>query len=515
MIKRVLFLISVAVTLLWSCEEKAGDPQILFENGLDSIGEIFPGDLFYVKGRIITDEPLAGAFYFHQKIDETGKLDESGDRLELGVEGSFSLSFLLEPTTVGVKIIAEDVRGNRSVRIFKVIQGVDGLEITLDDPAYIDDIESGVTFHVKGLVTSKTKITSLNYRIIKGDITEEPVTVALTGELESGFDIPLIARNGMTGVMVTAVNRGGLTVSKLFEIKHVTAIGPVIIYDKKKIEVKPDSTFTVSGRVTSNLTVTSLSYVIVRGSSSDAPQTIALSDNRFSFDVDAGEDVTSVVVTAIDSNGNEGLESLPVTILFPSATIGNVMIHYKYIILTDEKYPNYPKSYFSFSLAPYVLDGTLAKANQSSVNLMYSNCFISEGHASNGPAIFGPNVSTASTIKANDLVEGWTTPYNLTRLPSATDFYSTVGKTFDEIGDNPEDWELVDTYVKNKIGASSVVRQSNMSVGYMFAIGFGGTTAGEINKYAIAIVRGLGGEKATTAGESTGAWLEIEIKMRK
>ncbi len=512
MIKRILFLISAAITLLWSCEEKAGDPQILFENGLDSISEIFPGDMFYVKGRIITDEPLSGAFYFHQKIDETGKLDESGGRLELGVDGSFSLGFLAEPATVGVKIIAEDVKGNRSVRIFKVIQGVDGLEITLDDPAFVDDIESGVTFHVKGSVTSKTKITSLNYQIIKGDITEEPVTVALTGELTSSFDIPLIARNGMTGVMVSAVNRGGLTVSRLFEIKHVSAVGPVIIYDNKMIEVRPDSTFTVSGRVTSDIDVTSLTYVIVRGGNSDPAQTIALSNNRFSFDVDAGEDVTNVVVTAIDSNGNEGLESLPVTILFPSATVGNVMIHYKYIILTDEKYP---KCYFSFDLAPYVLNGTVAKANQRSVNLMYSNCYISDGHASNGPAIFSPNVSTASTIKANDMVEGWTTPYNLTRLPSAADFYSMVGKTFDEIGDNEEDWALVDTYVKNKIGASGVVRQSNMSVGYMFAIGFGGTTADEINRYAIAIVRGLGGEKATTAGESTGAWVEIEIKIRK
>jgi len=515
MTKKIVFLFSVAVTFLWSCEEQAGDPRILFENGLDSINEIFPGDLFQVKGRIVTEEPLAGAFYFHQKIDETGKLDESGDRLELGVEGSadsFTLGFLAEPTTVGVKIIAEDVKGNRSVKIFKVIQGIDDLEITLDDPGYIDDIESGEPFHVKGRVTSKTKISSLNYRIIKGDIEDAPVSLDLTGDLESRFDIPLTARNGMTGVMVTAVNKGSLTTNKLFEIKHVTAIGPVVIFDDDMIKVKPDSTFTVTGRISSNLTVTGVSFVVVREGSSDPAQTVTLADNRFSFVVNAGEDVKSVGVTAVDSNGNEGLQSVPVTILFPRATVGDVMIHYEYIILTDEKYP---KCYFSFSMAPYVLNGTQAKANQSSVNLLYSNCFISDGHASNGPAIFGPNVSTGTTIKANDLVEGWATPYNLTRLPSATDFYSMVGKTFDEIGDNQEDWNLVDTYVKNKIASSSVVRQFNMSEGHMFAIGFGGTSVGEINKYAIAIVRGFGGEKATSSGESTGAWLEIEIKMRK
>ncbi|MEL7587551.1 MAG: hypothetical protein AAGU19_12625 [Prolixibacteraceae bacterium] len=515
MIKSVLLFLAAAATILWGCEEQAGDPQIAFENGLDSISEIFPGDLFYVKGKILADEPLSGAFYFHQKKDAAGKLDESGDRLELGLDGtpgSFSLGFLVEAATVGVKIIAEDVKGNRSVRIFKVIQGVDGLEIALEEPGFIDDIDSGETFHVKGTVTSKTKITGLNYRIIKGDITEEPVNIDITSDLETSFDIPLIARNGMTGIRIAAENRGQMTVSKLFEIKHVTAIGPVILFDKELIEVKPDSMFTVTGRVTSNLDVASVSYVVLKGGTSGTAETTTLTDNRFSFEVNAGEDVTGVVVTATDIRENEGMETIPVTVLLPGATIGNVMIHYKYIILTDEKFP---KCYFSFSMAPYVLNGVQAKANQSSVNLMYSNCFISDGHASNGPDIFGPNVSTATTIRANDLVTDWAISYNLTRLPSASDFYSTVGKTFDEVGDTQEDWDLVDAYVKKKIGGSSVVRQSNMSVGYMFAIGYGGTVAGDINKYAIAIVRGFGGEKATSAGQSTGAWVELEIKMRK
>lgn len=515
MIKRISLLFAVTVTLLWRCEEQAGDPQISFENGVDSITDVFPGDLFYVKGQILADESISGAFYFHQKKDATGKLDESGDRLELGLDGtsgSFSLGFLVESATVGVKIIAEDVKGNRSVKIFKVVQGIDGLEIVFDEPGYIDDIDSGESFHVKGSVNSKTKITTLNYRIIKGDIVEEPVNIAISDDLEAVFDIPLTARNGMTGVLVNAGNRGQLTVNKLFDIKHVTAVGPVVFFDKETIEVKPDSAFTVSGRITSNLEVTSVSYIVLRGGSSDPAQPAGLTGNRFDFDVNAGVDVTGVVIVATDINGNESMATLPVTILFPSATVGNVMVHYRNIILTDEKFP---KCYFSFSVAPYVLNGAQAKANQGNVNLMYSNCFISAGHASNGPAIFGPNVATASTIKANDLVEGWPTPYNLTRLPVANDFFSTLGKTFDEIGDTQEEWEAINAYIKGKIGGSGVVRQFNMAVGYMFAIGYGGTTAGEINKYAIAIVRGFGGEKAASAGESTGAWLEIEIKTSK
>lgn len=515
-IKKAFLFLSILATILWSsCEEQISDPQITFENNIDSISEIFSGDLFHVKGQILSDEPISGAFYFHQKKNITGKLDESGDRLELGLDGtpgSFSLSFQAEATTVGVKIIAEDVKGNRSVRIFKVIRGIDGLDITFDGTGYIDDINSGESFEVKGIVTSKTKITSLNYRIVKGDIMEEPVNINISNDLVTAFNIPLIARSGMTGVLINAGNKGELIVNKLFEIRHVIAIGPVVLFNKEKVEVKPDSMVTVSGRITSDMVITSVTYILAKGATSDPAQPIVLTDNQFSFEINVGEDVTGVVVTATDVDQNESLATLPVTILFPGATVGNVMIHYKYIILTDEKFP---KSYFSFDLEPYVLNNVKATANQSSVNLMYSNCFISDGHASNGPAIFGPNVSTASTIKAGDLIEGWSTPYNLTRTPLANDFFSTVGKTFDEIGDSQEEWDVINGYIKTKIAGSSVVRQFNMSVGYMFAIGYGGTTVAEINKYAIAIVRGFGGEKATSAGESTGAWLEIEIKKSK
>lgn len=515
-IKRVFLFLSTITTILWcSCERQISDPKISFENNIDSISGIFAGDLFHLKGQIFADDPISGTFYFHLKRNLAGKLDESGDRLELGLDGtpgSFLLSFLAEASTVGVKIIAEDIKGNRSVRIFKVIQGIDGLDVAFEEPGYIEDINTGESFHVKGAVTSKTKLTSLNYRIVKGDIKEEPININISNDLETAFDIPLIARKGMTGVLINANNKGELFVNKLFEIKHVNAIGPVVLFDKEKIEVKPDSMFTVYGRITSNLAITSATYIVVMGSTSGPAQSIALTENRFSFEVNAREDVSGVDVMATDVNGNESLATLPVSILFPSATVGNVMIHYKNIILSDEKFP---KSYFSFTMEPYVLNDVQAKANQSNVNLMYSNCFISVGHASNGPAIFGPNVSTTSTIKANDLIEGWSTPFNLTRLPSATDFFSTTGKTFDEIGDSQVEWDAINVYIKSKIGGSSVVRQSNMSVGYMFAIGFGGTTAGEINKYAIAIVRGLGGEKATSVGESTGAWIEIEIKRSK
>jgi hypothetical protein len=514
MIKRLFFLIPVLATLFWiSCKEQVNDPQISFENGIDSISEIFPGDLFTVSGQVFTDAPVSGIFYFHQKKDETGKLEETGDRLELDADGSsFALNFIMEQTTVGVKIIAEDVKGNRSVKIFKVIKGIDELEITFDEPGFIEEIESGESFNLKGTVISKTKLTGLNYQIVKGEIMDPPVDIPITNDLEMDFDVPLTAQNGMTGILVSASNKGELTVNELFEIKNVIFIGPIILFDNESIEVKPDSMFTVTGTIMSNLDVASASYAAVRGGVADAAQPLTLTDGRFSFELNAGEDVDGVAVTATDINDNETTANLPVSILFPAVTEGSEMLHFKNIILTDDKFS---KTYFSFSLAPYVLNGSQAFDNQSSVNLIYTNCFIADGHGSNGPAVFGPNVSGASTIKANDLTDGWASPRNLSRTPSATDFYSTLGVTFDQIEDTPEQWDAIDTYIKGKIGGSSVVRQYNMSVGYMFAIGFGGTAAGEIDKYAIAIVRGFGGEKATSSGESTGAWVELEIKIRK
>ena len=513
MIKRIIVFLPVLALLLWnSCEEQVSDPLITFENGVDSISDIFPGDLFGVNGEILTEAPVAGTFYFHQKKDANGKLEETGDRLELESDGTFSLNFIMEQSTVGVKLIAEDTKGNRTVKIFKVIKGIDGLEINFDGAGFIEDIESGEPFNVTGTVTSKTKLTSLNYRVVKGDITDQPVDIPITNDLSMTFDIPLAAQNGMTGVLISASNKGELVAEKLYEIKHVTFVGPVVLFDQELVEVKPDSMFTVSGAITSDLAVTSVRYAAVRGGVADAAQPLTLSENRFSVELNAGEDVNGVLITAVDAHGNETSANLPVSILFPGVTVGEVMLHYKYIILTDDKFS---KTYFSFDQAPYVLNGDQAFANQSSVNLVYTNCYVSATSGSNGPALFGPNVSGASTIKASDLIEGWATPVNLTRTPSATDFYSTLGFTFDEIGDSQEQWDAIDAYIQGKIGGSSVVRQYNMSVGYTFALGFGGTSATEINRYAIAIVRSLGGEKATSSGESTGAWVELEIKIRK
>ncbi len=510
---RLLSFFSIlTIALLASCEDKMSNPLIAFENGVDSIADVFPGDIIHVKGTITAEEPLVGTFYFIQRKD-AGVLEETGDRLILGEEGtsgSFSLEVTAEAVITGVKIIAEDKSGNRTVKIFKVIKGVDEINIALEEPAFLDDINTGEVFHVKGKVTSKTKITNLNYRIIKGDTNDTPVDMDITGALESSFDISLAARNGWTGVLITASNQSELVAEKLFELKHVTHVGPSILFDSEEILVKPDSMFTVSGRVASNHPVASLSYIVVRGTVSDPAKPALLTGDRFNFEVNAYETATAVMLIATDEKGNEGEGTIPVSILFPSRTEGSSMIHYKNIILTDSP----SKGYFSFSLAPYVLDKEKVTSSQEHVNLLYSNLFIADGNTNNGPAVFGPNVYNASTIKAPYMVEGWTT-LNLTRTPVANDFFSVSGLTFDEIPDNKDAWDQINQYIKSKIGSSSVVRQKNVSVGYMFAIGYGGTTAGEINKYALVIVRGMGGKNATSVGESTGAWIELEIKMSK
>ena len=516
--KRILLLSIIASIFFWSCEDEGSNPQIVFENGIDSIAEVFPGDIFNVKGKISSEENISNAFYFHQKKDENGKLEEDGDRLELdkSANGDFSLSFIAEPKTVGIKIIAEDSKGNRSVKVFKVIQGVDGIEITIDGPGFIDEIDSGETFNIKGKVKSKTKITAFTYQVVKGDILDNPINIAITNDLEHSFELPIIARNGMTGVLFKAMNKGLLATTKLFELKQVTAVGPIIFFDNDMMEVKPDSTFAVTGLVSSNDPLESTTYTILRGSQVDEPISFTLDgSNRFNINVNVGDNVTGVAITAIDNKGNESMQTMQVNILFPSMTEGSVMRHYKNIILSDVPYS---KSYFSFSVAPYVLNEVQAKANQKEVNLLYKNVFISAGNANNGPALFAPNVSTGGTIKANDLVEGWDLPFNVTRLPFTADFYSTLGKTFDEVTDIAEEWDYIDAYVKSKMGNSGVIRQiQKVSVGDLIGIGFGGTSTdrSDMNKFAIAIVRGIGGEAATVEGEYTGAWIELEIKIRK
>ena len=515
--KRILILSMITTICFWSCDDKVGNPQITFENGVDSIAEVFPGDLFYVKGKISSEDHISQAFYFHQKKDENGKIDEVGDMFELDKsgDGSFSLSFIAEPTTIGVKVIAQDTKGNRLVKVFKVIQGVDGIDITIEEPGFVEEIDSGETFTIKGKIESKTKITSFTYQVAKGDVLDNPINVLVTNDLEHLFELPIVARNGMTGIILKAMNKGELTATKLFELKHVTAVGPIILFDNNMREVKPDSTFAVTGRISSNDPIETSTYTILRGSQSDSPVPFVLDDNRFDININVGEDVTGGAITATDTKENESMQTMVVSILFPSMTEGSVMRHYKNIILTDE---HFDKSYFSFSVAPYVLNDVQAKANQDKVDLLYNNVFISPDHANNGPALFAPNVAQGGTIHGHALVEGWDTPFNVTRLPIINDFLSTLGKDFDEVTDNAEEWDYIDAFLKSKMGNSGVLRQiQKVAVGQIFGIGFGGkaTDRSDMDKYAVAIVRGFGGEAATSRDEPTGAWIELEIKIRK
>lgn len=512
MIKRMIQILSVLmVTIMISCEDKNGEPQIIFENDIDNVTGILPGDLFLVKGRIASNTGIAQAFYFHQKKMNNGQIDEEGDRLILEEDGSFSLGFNADPASIGVKIIAEDPDGNRVVKIFKVILGTDDLVITFDDPQFIESIEAGEEFHVKGTATSKTKMTKLTYAVMRGEIKETPVDLEIASDNSSPFDIKLEAKNGMTGILLESQNKGGLKTEKLFEIKKVVAQGPVILFDTEKIEVKPNKDFTVSGTITAESALTATSYIVVRGTAYDAEKPLTVTDGKFSIDINAGKDVTGFIVKATDADGGESQELITVNILFPTAITGNAMIHYKYLVLTAERYP---QSYLSFTKEPYVLNKEQATANQADIHLIYLNCYISATSASNGPALIGPNGNTAGTIKAQDYVQGWST-VNLSRLVATPEITNGTLKTFDEIEDTAAEWVTMNAYLSGKIGNSSVIRLKDVSVGYTFAVGYGGTAVGDINKYAICIVRGIGGRVATSEGDTGDAWIELEIKRSK
>lgn len=505
------YLIIICALLLWGCEEGTGDPHIEFENGIESVDDVLPGDLFYVKGKIKTEAGTAQAFYFHQKTDANGQLEESGDRLELSSDGSFNLGFNVEPATIGVKIIAQDGKGNRSVRIFKVNKGSDNLKIEFGEPSSIEKIETGEEFTVKGTVTSRTKISSLKYEILLGEIIQPAIEIEVTDDFSFNFEQLFTAKSGMTGIRFTAVNRGAVVTQQTFTIGKVNSTGPVIILSPETIHVLPGFKFTAAGIITSDLGITSASYTVVRAEVKDAEIPLSLTDGKFSIELNAGSDITGIIILATDGEGTTSQKLLPVTILYPTAEPGASMIHYKNIVLTAERYP---KSYFSFTKAPYVLGGELAKANQADVHLIFLNCFISATSASNGHALIGPNGYGAGTVKAQDYVEGWIT-LNLSRLVAAPDLVSSTGKQFDEIGDNAADWGVVTPYLKGKLGNSSVIRLKDVKVGYTFAIGYGGTTTEQMNKYAIAIVRGIGGTPAASSGDTGDAWVELEIKTSK
>lgn len=524
MLKRIFISLSIIAVAISSCKEDAGNPPRITFDG-EGISGIFAGDDVTVSGKVQADNKLSGVYWFHQKLNAGGNLDEqTGGQLELSADGSFSIPVPVTINTIGVKIVAEDDKGSRNVAVFPIILGEDALVIAFEGDGFIASIEAGEELNVKGTVNSGTPITSLTYTVVKGDLTESPVSITPTGEQSSVFDIKLPARVGMTGIRIHATNRGSLVADKMFEIRRVSPSGPVVLFDKEKIEVKPDSVFAVSGQVVTDGTIASVSYVVYKEGGSNPAQTITLDgDKKFNFNVTANEKITAVAVVATDTENKEGEETIPVEVLYPSRIDGSVMVHYKNLMFTDSR--TFEKSYFSFDIAPYVLNATQATANQANVYMMYTNVFVSTGNASNGAALFGANAYWASTVLAQALTADWTLTQGetqLARLPVRTDMVSAVGKSFDELGDSADDWTIVNTWAKGISSSNSVLRSgtaaSTVGVGTIFVVQYGGVNSagnGGINKYAVGIVRGKGGTPATAAGQSTGSWLEVEIKTSK
>ncbi|WP_294549414.1 hypothetical protein [uncultured Bacteroides sp.] len=521
MFKKIFICMTLCAFALSSCEEDNNPPAITFDS--ESANGLYAGDAVTVTGQISGSDGMS-AFWFHSKLSEGGNLDEQeGGRLELSSDGSFSIPVTLEKTTFGVKVIAEDA-GGRTVKMFPIILGEDALIVTFEGEGSLATIDAGEEFTIKGMVTSGTPITSLTYTVVKGSLSEPPIDIELTGQNASTFNITMAARTGMTGIRFDATNRGSLVTSKVFVIGHVSPLGPTVLFDSGKIEVKPDSVMTVSGSIATEHGLSSVQYTVFRETGSDTPVAIACdNEGKFTFDVTANGKITAIVVAATDIKDKTGEETIPVKVLYPERIEGEVMLHYKYLIFTDNR--SFDKSYFSFNVAPYVLSREQAAANQAEIDLMYNNVFIADGNANNGAALFGANASYATTVRSTILTEGWSLPQadlRLARLPVQTDMTNVLGKTFDELDDSATTWDSFAAYANGKSSSNSVLRTgtaaSTVKVGTVFLIKFGGKNSEGntgITRNAIGIVRGKGGTPATAEGQSTGSWLEVEIKVRK
>lgn len=523
--RNVFFYLLIIAVFASSCREEEDSPVVIFDN--EGVSGIFAGEFLEVTGKVSSGKEIS-AFWFHQKLNEGGNLDEQiGGRLELTSEGTFKVPIEVEKGTIGVKIIAEDSKGNRIVKVYPIVLGEDTLLIAFDGNGYLENIETGEEFQVSGIVTSGTSITSLSYTIVKGDLKEPSVDIDITDLLTSTFSIPLVARTGMTGILINAKNSGMLVSEKLFEIKNITTLGPVILFNQEHIIVKPDSTSIISGQVVSDKNIKSASYTIFSEESADGPKSTTLNDNKFSISIIADKKITSVVVTAIDIEDKEGEATIPVSVLYPERIETATMIHYKNIILDDSQSRH--KSYFSFDVPPYVLNADQAFQNYEKVQLLYTNLFIS-GQSYSGPALFTPSVSQGSTVKGTFLttnpdwpVSSWGT-FNVGRLQAIgneSSFISATGKSFDDLNNlTAEEWETLNNYLYNNgMGGSGIIRQTTTinsnGIGWMFRIGWGGNAPSSFTRVGLGIIRGFGGTPSTAEGESTNAWIEIEIKMSK
>ncbi len=314
------------------------------------------------------------AYYF---INRTANGTESGsptfiDRDDFPTELTVNVTFTVQPQMTEL-VITSFNKDNFASEVHIPMSEIRGLPtLTFKDGIdFRETVFENKVIRVEGEVNSAYDLKSLSYQTISNGTASAETAIAFTNKRSTPFLAEVTVANGLSAVVIKAVNIHDGMISDTFRIGSVEADAVSISIGGGLTAldvVYADSLNTFTGLAVSGSAIETLTYAIKKNGSYGAEQQIPIGavPDEFSFDLSfEGENGIEAIRLSGENAGGKSQ-----VIEFPVTNVYNRLLHFTNITLTTEVGPG-KNNWFSAYQAPHVFDVTNAAANQEMLDFAF------------------------------------------------------------------------------------------------------------------------------------------------
>lgn len=371
-------------------------PEIIISDAFKSISGINVGDEVTIPVSVKSESGVKRlAYYF---INTTANGTEAGtavniDRDDFPKELQHDIVFTITENMSELVIVSFNKENFSSevhitmseIRQLPVLTFKDGID-------FQQTVFENKVMKIEGQVTSAFDLEIITYQtLINGNYSGE-TPIAFTDKRNTPFEANVTVVDGLTAIIIKAVNIYGGKAVDTFKIGSVAADAVSIALGGGMTDIDvvyADSVNTISGNASSGSDMQSLSYAISTNGVYGSEQAIVLGTPldqfAFNFSFTGTNGMDAIRISGENAGGKTQV------IEYPIDRVYNKLLHFSNIVLTTEIGPG-KNNWFSAYQAPHVFDITNAAQNQ----LMLDFAFIKYSATANRivpAAVF--NASTA------------------------------------------------------------------------------------------------------------------------
>ena len=343
-------------------------PEIIISDAFKNISGINVGDEVTIPVSVKSESGVKRLAYYFIKTTANGT--EAGtavtiDRDDFPKELQHDIVFTITDNMSELVIVSFN-KENFSSEVHITMSEIRQLPVLTfkDGIKFQQTVFENKKMKIEGQVTSQFDLKSITYQTLVNGTYSGETPIAFTDKKNTPFEANVTVVNGLTAIIIKAINiYDGMAVDT-FTIGSVAADAVSIALEGGMTDVNvvyADSVNTISGTASSGSDMKSLTYAIstngVYGSEQPIDLGTPLDQFSFNFSFTGTSSMDAIRISGENEGGKTQVN------IYPVKKVYTKLLHFSNIVLTTEIGPG-KNNWFSAYQAPHVFDITNAAQNQ-------------------------------------------------------------------------------------------------------------------------------------------------------